>query len=106
MTAAGVSARMATLDGRTDATCSFHHNTVAGGCAALATLEIELFDGRPCRCPDPHAACEFGLGLDCLNGDACENPHHDRRIRRLACARHANALLDKLSRHHQPAAAA
>lgn len=35
----------------------------------------------PCvdDCPGGHSSCEFGLGLDCLNGNACENPHHYRR---------------------------
>jgi hypothetical protein len=100
-----VSARMFTLDGRTETACSFHRKAVSGRCTAPATLEIELFDGRPCRCSNPHAECEFGQGLDCLNADACTNPHHDRRIRRLACERHARALLDLLSSRHQVNAA-
>lgn len=91
-----ISVRILTLDGRTDAACTFHRRTSSScGCTASATLE--LFDGRPCRCSRPHAECEFGRGLDCLHGDACQNPHHDRRIRRLACKRHADALVAMLS---------
>jgi hypothetical protein len=26
-----------------------------------------------------HEPCEFGLGLACLKGDDCRNPHHDPR---------------------------
>jgi hypothetical protein len=96
-----ISVRMFTLDGRTDAACTFHRNTASGGCTAPATLELELFDADGCEArgcePDSHAECKFGQGLDCLNADACTNPHHDRRIRRLACEQHANALLDMLS---------
>lgn len=35
---------------------------------------------RPCvdGCSGGHAECEFGLGLDCINGNACANPHHYR----------------------------
>jgi hypothetical protein len=32
-----------------------------------------------CGCLEPHAPCVFGLGLDCLNGNDCTNPHHFRR---------------------------
>jgi hypothetical protein len=31
------------------------------------------------ECSHSHASCVFGFGLVCLNGDACRNPHHDRR---------------------------
>ena len=30
-------------------------------------------------CGQQHASCEFGLGLACLKGKACTNPHHDPR---------------------------
>jgi hypothetical protein len=29
-----------------------------------------------CGCREAHEPCRFGLGLDCLNGEACSNPHH------------------------------
>ena len=29
-----------------------------------------------CRCIEEHESCRFGLGLDCLNGVTCTNPHH------------------------------
>jgi len=31
------------------------------------------------ECSHNHESCEFGFGLMCLKGDACGNPHHDRR---------------------------
>lgn len=31
------------------------------------------------ECSHDHDSCEFGFGLMCLKGDACRNPHHDRR---------------------------
>jgi hypothetical protein len=32
-----------------------------------------------CDCHPGAPVCRFGFGLMCLNLDACENPHHDRR---------------------------
>ncbi len=32
-----------------------------------------------CDCHPGAPVCRFGFGLMCLNGDACKNPHHDRR---------------------------
>lgn len=29
-----------------------------------------------CGCYPEHEPCHFGLGLDCVNGTACINPHH------------------------------
>ena len=29
-----------------------------------------------CDCYPEHEPCSFGLGVDCLNGASCTNPHH------------------------------
>jgi hypothetical protein len=49
---------------------------------------------HPMKCPlcgGVHDRCEFGLGLDCLNGDRCLCPHH-RADRAGLCSRCAGVV--------------